>query len=119
MHNVTGLRALHGLARNHELSPQREDITRTQSTFRVILSRVSFAKGIEPERDEWFMNGTEPVDAVTRNTLHAKPRIVYPANETFIVLDPEIPDDLQRVLSGFSQRLRIIMGDQRRGDRRV
>ena len=84
----------------------------------VILSRVSFAKEIEPERDEWFMNGTEPVDAVTRNTLHAKPRIVYPANETFFVLDPEIPDDLQRVPFRFqptAQNYEWVINDEETG----
>jgi penicillin-binding protein 1C len=84
----------------------------------VVLSKISFGKHIEPDREEWFINGTEPVDAVKRDTLHAKPRIVYPVDETLIVLDPEIPDDLQRVPFKFqpaAQKYEWMINDEQTG----
>jgi penicillin-binding protein 1C len=84
----------------------------------VVRSKISFGKHIEPDREEWFINGTEPVDAVKRDTLHAKPRIVYPVDETLIVLDPEIPDDLQRVPFKFqpaAQKYEWMINDEQTG----
>jgi penicillin-binding protein 1C len=84
----------------------------------VVFSKVSFGRQIEPDRDEWFISGTEPVDVVKRNTLHAKPRIVYPADDTYIVLDSEIPDDLQRVPFRFqptAQRYEWMINDEQTG----
>jgi penicillin-binding protein 1C len=84
----------------------------------VVLSPVTFAKKIEPDRNEWFMTGTEPFDMVKKDTLHAKPRIVYPAEETYIVLDPEIPDDLQRVPFRFqpaAQKYEWVINDEQTG----
>ncbi|MBA4390931.1 MAG: penicillin-binding protein 1C [Syntrophus sp. (in: bacteria)] len=63
----------------------------------VVSAKVIYQQNIEPSREEWFIRGTESIVTVKRNTLHAKPRITYPADETLISIDPEIPDDLQRV----------------------
>lgn len=63
----------------------------------VVSVKVIYQQNIEPSREEWFIRGTESIVTVKRNTLHAKPRITYPADETLISIDLEIPDDLQRV----------------------
>jgi penicillin-binding protein 1C len=63
----------------------------------VLSAQLSFQDSIEPQRVEWFIKGTEPVTMVTLNTIHAKPRITYPTQETLIAIDPEIPESLQRV----------------------
>ncbi len=68
-----------------------------QAPSEIILAKVIYRQNIEAPREEWFIRGTEPVASMKRNTLHAKPRITYPADETLISIDPEIPDDLQRV----------------------
>ena len=68
-----------------------------QAPSGIVSAKVIYRQNIEPPREEWFIRGTEPVAIVKRNTLHAKPRITYPADETLISIDPEIPDDLQRV----------------------
>ncbi len=57
---------------------------------------VEFPNSVEPTRQEWFIAGTEPNNALVRlNEL--SPHIVSPASETIIALDPDIPRALQRV----------------------
>ncbi|MFA5354644.1 MAG: penicillin-binding protein 1C, partial [Thermodesulfovibrionales bacterium] len=64
----------------------------------VVKKEVVFSEGIEPEREEWFLKGTEPERIVQAESVHTKPRIAYPVEGTVISLDPEIPEDLQAVL---------------------
>ncbi|MBA4392249.1 MAG: penicillin-binding protein 1C [Desulfobacca sp.] len=63
----------------------------------VILAKVSFHQDLEPAREELFLRGTEPLSQVRVNSHYQKPRIIYPAHETLIAIDPEIPEVLQRV----------------------
>jgi penicillin-binding protein 1C len=63
----------------------------------ILSAQLDFQNFIEPQREEWFIEGTEPVTTVVLNAVHAKPRITYPTQETLIAIDPEIPDGLQRV----------------------
>jgi penicillin-binding protein 1C len=63
----------------------------------VLQARVSFHQDLESPREELFLKGTEPAFPVRLDTTYQKHRIVYPAPETLISLDPEIPEDLQRV----------------------
>ena len=58
---------------------------------------VEFPGEVEPSRFEWFIAGTEP-DAPMARLNDRNPRIVSPANETVIALDPDIPPALQRVM---------------------
>ena len=50
----------------------------------------------EAERVEWFLRGTEPVDAV-RKLAKGLPRIIAPVAGTIIALDPDIPSLNQRL----------------------
>jgi len=66
-----------------------------QPPSEVIAHKVSFSNNAEPERDEWFIKGTEPDGTVanvpeTAGTTE-KPAILYPANGTIIAIDPDIP----------------------------
>ena len=63
----------------------------------VILAKASFHQDMEASRRECFLKGTEPVSQLRLNTFYQKPHILYPANEALISIDPEIPEDLQRV----------------------
>jgi len=57
---------------------------------------VEFPNSVEPPRQEWFIAGTEPNNALAPlNDL--TPHILSPASETIIALDPDIPRALQRV----------------------
>ncbi len=63
----------------------------------VAVRPVSFAGGIEPDRQEWFIAGTEPPAAVTPVGRHERPAIVYPPDGAIIALDPDIPHQFQDV----------------------
>jgi penicillin-binding protein 1C len=56
---------------------------------------VTFADS-DQGRHEWFLKGTETA-AVRAAARSANFRIVYPANGTIIALDPDIPEDQQKV----------------------
>ncbi len=57
---------------------------------------VEFPGAVEPPRLEWFIAGTEPNSPLARLN-DRNPRILSPAAETIIALDPDIPHALQRV----------------------
>jgi len=57
---------------------------------------VEFVGSNEPPRREWFLAGTEPGPAAARLNNYAA-RIIEPAADTVIALDPDIPRALQRV----------------------
>ncbi|MDQ8038091.1 MAG: penicillin-binding protein 1C [Pedobacter sp.] len=61
----------------------------------LVRQRVKFFGLKEPAREEWFLPGTEmsAVEFVPQATA----RISYPANETIIAIDPDIPEAQQRV----------------------
>ncbi|MDF2446195.1 MAG: putative penicillin-binding protein [Moraxellaceae bacterium] len=61
----------------------------------VVHQRVEFAGLTEPPRSEWFLDGTQMqrVEFVTA----AAARIAYPAPETLVALDPDIPVARQRL----------------------
>jgi penicillin-binding protein 1C len=63
----------------------------------IIQAKIAFHQDIEPAREEWFLKGTEPVSHVLLSTSSQEPRIIYPVQGTLISIDPEIPEDLQRV----------------------
>jgi len=48
------------------------------------------------DRQEWFIIGTE-TDAVRVEREVARPKILYPAPDTVIAIDPDIPTDRQKV----------------------
>jgi penicillin-binding protein 1C len=63
----------------------------------VVRQAVRFAPAVEPERSEWFVRGTEVALVEMLPPAKRAPRIVYPAADSVIALDPDIPAPLQRV----------------------
>jgi penicillin-binding protein 1C len=57
----------------------------------VSKKRIEFKKNIEPERNDWFLIGTEP-DSIELNRNPGNPRISYPPGGSIIALDPDIPE---------------------------
>lgn len=97
MHDVSGLsgaapvwRALMDLlhADDASLPPEPPD--------GVVRAHASFARGVEPARDEWFLRGTEPGVAPPR-LASLRPRIASPQPGTVLAIDPDVPRDLQRL----------------------
>jgi len=65
----------------------------------VVLRKITFPYGTEPDRDEWFIQGTEPMNFTADGSSDSPktgdkgPRIVYPSDGTVIALDPDIPEE--------------------------
>jgi penicillin-binding protein 1C len=61
----------------------------------VIMKRVTFGPASEPDRDEYFIRGSEPAGAVAHisgaDMAVGKISISYPADKTIIAVDPDIP----------------------------
>jgi penicillin-binding protein 1C len=58
---------------------------------------VKFVPAVEPERSEWFVRGSETAVVEMLAPARRAPRIVYPAADSIIALDPDIPAPQQRV----------------------
>jgi penicillin-binding protein 1C len=63
----------------------------------VLAVEVGFPHAVEPERLEWFLAGTEPA-TFAKPRLGRFGRILSPASETLMALDPDIPPTQQRVV---------------------
>ena len=66
----------------------------------VVSARAAFHDGSETERTELFLAGTEPspkTSASSKPDSWRIPRIAYPPGGAIIVLDPDIPEENQRV----------------------
>ena len=85
----------------------------------MVRSRVQFAAGGEPARDEWFIAGTETAQMQTAPPTAARPRLASPAAGSLIALDPDIPLDRQHVLlraEPASAELRLRLNDRELGN---
>ncbi len=82
------------------------------------LSAVAmrFAPALEPPRDEWYLEGTEPAGRESALVPRdAVPRIDSPADGMVVALDPDIPPARQRVLiavSGVRGGLTLRLNDE-------
>ncbi len=63
----------------------------------VVVQRITFPRGVESGRDEWFLRGTEPYGA-SHELARAQVRIRTPVDGVSIALDPDIPPARQRVM---------------------
>jgi penicillin-binding protein 1C len=68
----------------------------------VMRQTVAFDPPVEPDRSEWFLRGTETAtmrgNAGQTSAASATPTIRYPAADTIIALDPDIPAGSERVV---------------------
>lgn len=63
----------------------------------VVFRKVSFPRRVESDRNEWFLQGTEPYGAIqelTREQTH----IIVPVDGAVIALDLDIPPARQRIV---------------------
>jgi len=106
MHDVSGVTGAAPIWREivHRLHATEPSV---QPAAPAGVSRISvwFDPAVEPERKEWFLRGTE-MSVVESNASGANvatyiavtPRIRYPAADTVIALDPDVPAGAQRVV---------------------
>jgi penicillin-binding protein 1C len=74
----------------------REIAARPRPPARLIGTAVRFEPAIEPERDEWFIAGTE-TSRVLAGEEHHRAHIESPPDGVIIALDPDIPLNNQKV----------------------
>ncbi len=72
--------------------------SRTPSIPKGVTSRmVAFSEGNKQyEKREYFLAGTEQ-DSLQPRSAELRPKIIYPAPDTVIAVDPDIPEGLQKV----------------------
>ena len=70
----------------------------------VLRQRVAYAGALEPEREEWFLAGTETSKIVPIEPRAGRARIDSPANGAVYAIDPDIPGERQRFVRHCAQR---------------
>ncbi|MFA5906131.1 MAG: penicillin-binding protein 1C [Desulfobacula sp.] len=63
----------------------------------VMKIEITFSDESEPNRNEWFVSGTETGRIVRDGMTGGKGKITYPSQGTLFALDPDIPEDLQMI----------------------
>jgi penicillin-binding protein 1C len=84
----------------------------------VLALQVRFSPAVEPERREWYLNGTENsrVTGLPKDARIA--RIISPANGMIIAIDPDIPPRSQRVpitVQGVAPGMSLELNDESLG----
>ncbi|HSQ77475.1 MAG TPA: penicillin-binding protein 1C, partial [Nitrospirota bacterium] len=77
----------------HRATPSRQPSAPSGVTSRMVV----FSEGNRQyEKREYFLAGTEQ-DFLRPRSAELRPKIIYPAPDTVIAIDPDIPEGLQRV----------------------
>jgi penicillin-binding protein 1C len=63
----------------------------------MVRQAIAYAEGIEPRREEWFLEGTTVALVARAQSAAGRPRIVSPPDGAVLALDPDIPMARQRV----------------------
>jgi penicillin-binding protein 1C len=83
----------------------------------LVRQHVAYAGGLEPERDEWFVAGTEMPKVTAVEAVAGRPRIDSPAAGAIYAIDPDIPRERQRIAltaRGVQPGARFVLDDGRR-----
>ncbi len=87
--------------------------TEPKKPSNLIARTLSFVPSVEPQRQEWFIPGTETNLVRLADPGSRRPSILSPPDGVTIALDPDIPADKQRVLfstSGLSDAILVLDG---------
>lgn len=83
----------------------------------LVRRRVTYAGAVEPERDEWFIEGTERSNIVALPARSVRPHIETPAHGAIYAIDPDIPAERQRLrvtARGAPRGARFVLEDGKR-----
>jgi penicillin-binding protein 1C len=64
----------------------------------LVRTRITYASALEPERDEWFVAGTEAAVIRPIDDGAIRARIESPPDGAIYAIDPDIPRERQRVI---------------------
>ncbi len=84
----------------------------------LVRQRVAYSGAIEPEREEWFLSGTETSRVTAIPGRSVRPHIETPAQGAIYAIDPDIPRDRQRLLvtaRGAPRGARFVLENGREG----
>lgn len=62
----------------------------------VVVKKIRFMP-LDIELNEWFLAGTEPPEETIRILRQTQSKLVYPADQTLVALDPDIPRKKQKI----------------------
>jgi penicillin-binding protein 1C len=83
----------------------------------LVRQHVAYAGGLAPEREEWFVAGTEMTKVAAVEAVAGRPRIGSPAAGAIYAIDPDIPRERQRIAltaRGVQPGARFVLDDGRR-----
>jgi penicillin-binding protein 1C len=117
MHDVSGVSGAAPVWREiMDFLHEGEAPQRRSAPAGLVRQAVEYANGIEPNRDEWFLAGTEVAQIFAVDTAPGRPRIIAPANGALLAVDPDIPPARQRVLvrvAGARAGAQVLIGSAR------
>ncbi|SHH12314.1 penicillin-binding protein 1C [Massilia sp. CF038] len=64
----------------------------------VVHQQLAFEPEVEAPRAEWFMRGTETALVTLVPSAERTPAILYPGEASILAIDPDIPDEVERVV---------------------
>jgi len=64
----------------------------------VVRQQLAFQPEVEAPRAEWFMRGTETALVTLVPAAERAPAILYPGESSILAIDPDIPDEVERVV---------------------
>jgi penicillin-binding protein 1C len=64
--------------------------------LRVVSKKIAFTHEPEDQKAEWFIRGTE-LDSIKQVPYIIENKITYPVEGTMFALDPDIPNEYQRI----------------------
>lgn len=84
----------------------------------VTATQIHFKPAVEPTRREWFIDPAPRAEITGLSAQGELPRIESPANGMVIALDPDIPQNRQRIpitVSGADAAMTLMLNDQSLG----
>ena len=63
----------------------------------IVKKAIRYSTDIEPPRNEYFIEGTEPSDEIIGVSVISEPKILYPPDNSIFAYDPGIPETQQKL----------------------
>jgi penicillin-binding protein 1C len=116
MHDVSGVTGAAPVWRDvMDYVMQGQGPATTTPPAGVVHTAARF-NGLEPDRDEWFVEGTQLANVVQVASNAGVPHLESPADGAIFAIDPDIPRDRQRIVlraKGAGEDDRFVLPDGR------
>jgi penicillin-binding protein 1C len=98
MHDVSGVTGAAPVWRDVMDYVMQGEAPSSTTPPRGIVHTAARFNGLEPDRDEWFVEGTQVTDIVQVASNAGVARLESPADGAIYAIDPDIPSSSQRIL---------------------